>query len=181
MASASGRKPQRRRTAQIRRSSQPTEVSTMPTTSLPRIPSGPHAAAPLAGRRRLLLAWPLAALTGCAAPWPAVPAGPGSASALARLRESADAHGLAGWRALHDVNLGFDHLPWPAARDLKPTGAAQMRLRPADGTAVLHADSQAPGATPLATSLCMACCGRCASPRRAAAAWSAPRRRRPGH
>jgi hypothetical protein len=55
-----------------------------------------------------------------------------------------------------------------------------MRLRPADGTAVLHADSQAPGATPLARSLCTACCGRCALPRRAGPAWSAPRRRWPG-
>lgn len=125
----------------------------MPCTPLPLIPTRPDAAAPLAPRRRLLLAWPLAALTGCAAPWPAVPAGPGSTSARARLRESADAHGLAGWRALRDVNLGFDHLPWPAARGLQPGGAAQMRLRPSDGAAALHADGQAPGATPLATSL----------------------------
>lgn len=125
----------------------------MPTTPLPVLPPGPHAAAPLAGRRRLLLAWPLAALAGCAAPWPAVPAGPGSTSAMARLRESAEAHGLAGWRALRDVNLGFDHLPWPSARGLQPGGAAQMRLRPAGGTAALHAEGQAPGATPLATSL----------------------------
>lgn len=118
-------------------------------------PSAPGDA-PSALRRRLLgqaLAWPLAALAGCAAPWPAVPAGPGSTSALARLRESAEAHGLAGWRALRDVNLGFDHLPWPAARGLQPGGAAQMRLRPADGTAALHADSHDPGATPLAASL----------------------------
>ncbi len=111
---------------------------------------------PAVWRRHLLgqmLAWPLAALAGCAAPWPAVPAGPGSSSARARLRESAEAHGLAGWRVLRDVSLGFDHLPWPAARGLQPGGAAQMRLLPADGTAVLHADSHDPASAPLTTPL----------------------------
>lgn len=128
----------------------------MPTMPLRSIQPSQPADVASAWRRRLLgqaLAWPLAALAGCAAPWPAVPSGPGSSSALARLRESADAHGLAGWRALRDVNLGFDHLPWPAARGLQPGGAAQMRLRPADGATALHADSHDPGATPLAAAL----------------------------
>jgi hypothetical protein len=107
-------------------------------------------------RRRLLrqtLAWPLAALAGCAAPWPEVPAGPGSSSALARLREAADAHGRSGWRQLRDLNLGFDHLPWPSARGLQAGGAAQMRLLRASGDVALHAGSSDPGATPLAASL----------------------------
>ena len=120
------------------------------------LPSQPVDGPPSAWRRHLLgqaLAWPLAALAGCAAPWPAVPAGPGSISALARLRESAEAHGLAGWRVLRDVNLGFDHLPWPAARGLQPGGAAQMRLLPKPGTVALQADKPDPGATPLAASL----------------------------
>lgn len=128
----------------------------MPSMPLRSIQPSQPADAPSARRRRLLgqaLAWPLAALAGCAAPWPAVPAGPGSSSALARLRESAEAHGLAGWRALRDVNLGFDNLPWPAAHGLQPGGAAQMRLRPADGTTVLHADSHDPAAAPLTTPL----------------------------
>jgi len=118
-----------------------------------------HQPAPTLLRRRLLgraLALPLSpllALAGCAAPWPEVPAGPGSPSALARLRESADAHGLRGWQQLHDVNLGYSTLPWPAARGMQPGGPAQMRLLPASGVVALHADPMDPGATPLAASL----------------------------
>ncbi len=118
-----------------------------------------HVPAPTLLRRRLLgraLALPLSpllALAGCAAPWPEVPAGPGSSSALARLRESADAHGLRGWQQLHDVNLGYSALPWPAARGMQPGGPAQMRLLPASGVVALHADPMDPGATPLAASL----------------------------
>jgi hypothetical protein len=129
----------------------------MPSTPLPSILKFQATGTPpSAWRRRLLgqaLAWPLAALAGCAAPWPAVPAGPGSSSATARLRESAEAHGLAGWRTLRDVNLGFDALPWPAARGLQPGGPAQMRLLRADGSLALHADRPDPGATPLTASL----------------------------
>lgn len=74
----------------------------------------PSVAAPLPGRRRLLaraLGWPLAGLAGCATPWPEVPAGPGSSSALVRLQESAAAHGLAAWRQLGDLNLGLRREP----------------------------------------------------------------------
>lgn len=95
----------------------------------------------------------LLALAGCAAPWPEVPSGPGSASARARLREAAEAHGLAAWHGLHDVNLGYDALPWPAARGLQRGGPAQMRLLPASGGLALHADPMDPGATPLAGAL----------------------------
>jgi hypothetical protein len=108
-------------------------------------------------RRRLLaralLLSPLLALTGCAGTWPEVPAGPGSRSARERLHEAADAHGLTGWRQLRDVNLGFDHLPWPAARGLQRGGPAQLRLLPASGEVALQADPVDPGATPLAAAL----------------------------
>lgn len=123
---------------------------------MPNSPNPPQFDTPLQRRRllaRALLLSPLLAVAGCASTWPAVPAGPGSSSARARLREAADAHGLEGWRRLRDVNLGFDHLPWPAARGLQRGGAAQMRLLPASGDVALHADPSDPGATPLAASL----------------------------
>lgn len=107
----------------------------------------------LLGRALVLPLAPLLALAGCGSTWPEVPAGPGSTSARARLREAADAHGLAAWRQLRDVNLGFDHLPWPAAQGLQPGGPAQMRLLPTTGSTALHADAHDPGATPLATAL----------------------------
>ena len=50
---------------------------------------------------------PLIALAGCAQPWPAVPGGPGSASARSRLQQSAEGHGLAAWRQLQSVSLAF--------------------------------------------------------------------------
>ena len=50
---------------------------------------------------------PLIALAGCAQPWPAVPGGPGSASARNRLQQSAERHGLAAWRQLQSVSLAF--------------------------------------------------------------------------
>ena len=81
---------------------------------MPPSPSPPGAAA-LPGRRRWLaraLGWPLAGLGACAAPWPEVPAGPGSSSALARLHESATAHGLAAWRQVQDLNLGLRREPY---------------------------------------------------------------------
>jgi hypothetical protein len=96
---------------------------------------------------------PLLALAGCAAPWPEVPAGPGSTSARARLREAAEAHGVAAWQGVHDVNLGYDALPWPATRGLQRGGPAQMRLLQAGGQLALHADPMDPGATPLAAAL----------------------------
>ena len=107
----------------------------------------------LLGRALLLLPAPLLALAGCASTWPAVPAGPGSRSARARLREAADAHGLEAWRRLRDVNLGYDQLPWPAARGLQPGGPAQLRLLPASGESALQANPTDPGATPLAAAL----------------------------
>ena len=94
---------------------------------MPPSPSPPLAAS-LAGRRQWLaqaLGWPLASLAGCAAPWPDVPAGPGSTSALARLQESAAAHGLAAWRQVHDLNLGLR----PEPRGSAGAAAASLQLR----------------------------------------------------
>jgi hypothetical protein len=107
----------------------------------------------LLGRAVLLLPAPLLALAGCASTWPAVPAGPGSRSARARLREAADAHGLEAWRRLRDVNLGYDHLPWPAAHGLQTGGPAQLRLLPSSGEAALQANPTGPGSTLLAADL----------------------------
>ena len=119
---------------------------------LPRLQTQPGltgAALAAAGRRQCLahaLGWPLSltGLTGltslmglvslvggCAAPWPEVPAGPGSPSASQRLRESAQAHGLAAWRQVRDLSLdlqrGLDR--HPAA----PAGTLQLRWLPAAG------------------------------------------------
>lgn len=107
----------------------------------------------LLGRALVLPLSPLLALAGCASTWPEVPAGPGSSSARARLREAAEAHGLPGWRQLRDVNLGFDHLPWPAAHGLQRGGPAQMRLLPASAEAALQVTPGDPGGTPLTAAL----------------------------
>ena len=79
--------------------------------------AGAAGAAGAAGRRQLLrraVAWPLlplasaAWLSACASsPWPDIAAGAGSSSARARLQESADAHGLAAWRGLRDINVSY--------------------------------------------------------------------------
>lgn len=77
------------------------------------------------------MGWPLALLAGCAAPWPEVPAGPGSPSAGERLRESAQAHGLAAWRQVRDLSLDLQR-----GSDRQPTAAAgrlQLRWLPAAG------------------------------------------------
>lgn len=108
----------------------------------------PPAAATLPGRRRLLaraLGWPLAGLAGCAAPWPDVPAGPGSSSALARLQESAAAHGLAAWRQVQDLNLGLRREPHSAVSAAGAAGAVgaaddslQLRWLPAQRLLAWH-------------------------------------------
>lgn len=97
-------------------------------------PGPPRAALAPAGRRQWLthaLGWPLALLGGCAAPWPEVPAGPGSPSAGERLRESAQAHGLAAWRQVQDLSLDLQRGPdrHPAAT----AGTLQLRWLPAAG------------------------------------------------
>lgn len=103
----------------------------------------PPGAAGLSGRRQLLaqaLGWPLAALAGCAAPWPDVPSGPGSSSALARLQESAAAHGLVAWRLVRDLNLGLRQETGSPAGS--PAGGAlgglQLRWLPAQRLLAWH-------------------------------------------
>ncbi len=131
----------------------PTMTTTMTTTWTTDLPAPHRLRRRLLGRALAVPLLPLLALAGCATPWPEVLAGPGSTSARARLREAADAHGLAGWQQLQDVNLGFDALPWPSARGLQPGGPAQLRLLPASGGLALHADQADPGATPLDAAL----------------------------
>lgn len=103
-----------------------------------------------AGRRHLLrraLAWPLlqlaslASLAACASsPWPDRPAGPGSSSARSRLQESADAHGLAAWRGLADINVSFSGEWRSLVKQLQPVlvdagfrASSQERLLPGAG------------------------------------------------
>ena len=75
------------------------------------------------------LAWPLAALAGCASgDWPDVPDGAGSSSARARLQESAAAHGLAAWRVLRDINVSYSG-EWQAVRKQRPPVRADAGLR----------------------------------------------------
>lgn len=88
---------------------------------------------PALPRRHLLRlgsTWPLAglaALAGCASPWPEVPAGPGSSSARNRLHEAAAAHGAAAWRGLADINARFSRA-WPALAGPAATGPLELRL-----------------------------------------------------
>ena len=87
-----------------------------------------HPALPRRHLLRLASTWPLLAMAGCASPWPAVPAGPGSSSARNRLVEAAAAHGAAAWRELQDITARFSSagpaLAGPA------TGALELRLLP---------------------------------------------------
>lgn len=94
----------------------------------------------------LLPGWPLLALAGCASPWPEVPAGAGSRSALQRLRASATAHGLADWLGLQDVNLSLNGTWWPPAGLLPDVpdrpdapGGLHLRLLPASGLMAMKA------------------------------------------
>ena len=108
----------------------------------------PGLALTLQRRRRLASALalsPLAALSstawlaGCAAPGPA-PAPEGSSSALARLQECAQAHGLAAWHGLRDINLAW--APAGPAAGTRPTlfsaAASQARWLPASGLWAQH-------------------------------------------
>ena len=92
----------------------------------------------LLGRALLLPLSPLIALSACASRWPDAPAGPGSSSARSRLQESADAHGLAAWRRLQSVSLGFAGF-WSPPGTAAGAGAeaVQARWRPGDGVLAL--------------------------------------------
>ena len=89
----------------------------------------------------------MAGLAGCASapPWPSGAQARPSASAAARVRESAQAHGLAAWQQLQDVNLAYAG-EWSSLIDrLQPTLAdagrrqkSEERWLPAAGLLAQH-------------------------------------------
>jgi hypothetical protein len=97
--------------------------------------------------RRALLAAPLLPLLpllpACSTPLPLVPAPPGGEaahSAQARLADSARAHGWDAYRALTDINVGYDGQWRPLINRIQPEvvdaryrGSSQERLLPAQG------------------------------------------------
>ena len=100
-----------------------------------------HPAPPRRRLLRLASTWPLAglaALAGCASPWPEVPAGPGSPSARNRLQEAAAAHGLTAWRGLADINARFSRA-WPALVGPAAAGPLELRLLPGSARSMLAA------------------------------------------
>lgn len=100
----------------------------------PTLSSRPGGSSAPASRRQWLagaLGWPLAALAGCATPWPETPTGPGSPSALARLRESALAHGLTNWQQVQDLSIDLRRSP--ERRQGAAAGTLQLRCLPALG------------------------------------------------
>ena len=119
-----------------------------------------HPPTPPVLTRRALLAAGAAALPwlgGCGTPLPlgvqprALAAGaPGSASAAtaagaARLRETAEVHGLAAYRQLRDINIGYDGQWRPLIDRIQPVvvdkafrGSSQERLMPALGINAQH-------------------------------------------
>jgi hypothetical protein len=113
-----------------------------------------HTTAVFSSRRRLLAAAVAAPvvlpwLGGCATPLPlnapldAQPAASSSSAALAgaaRLRQSAEVHGLAAYRQLRDINIGYDGQWRPLIERIQPVvvdktyrGSSQERLMPAAG------------------------------------------------
>ena len=96
--------------------------------------------APLLTRRALLGAAALPWLAGCATPLPLGQPPAGDATAAARLRESAEAHGLAAYRQLSDINVGYGGQWRPFVGRIQPElvdagfrGSSQERLMPAAG------------------------------------------------
>jgi hypothetical protein len=95
-------------------------------------------------RRTLLAAaaWPLGSLLqGCSTPLPLAPQPPaGAPVAAALLRESAEAHGLAAYRQLSDINIAYEGEWRPFINGVQPEvvdagfrGRSQERLMPALG------------------------------------------------
>ena len=92
-------------------------------------------------RRRLLGAFTLPWLVGgCSTPLPLGPQPPGDANAAARLRESAQAHGLDAYRALTDINVSYSGEWRPLVNGIQPEvvdagfrGSSQERLLPRAG------------------------------------------------
>ena len=96
---------------------------------------------PLVSRRAVLGAFALPWLAGCSTPLPLDrrPAGSDGAAA-ARLYESAEAHGLAAYRRLTDINISYDGQWRPLIGRIQPVvvdegfrGSSQERIMPAAG------------------------------------------------
>ena len=92
-------------------------------------------------RRHLLGALTLPWLVGgCSTPLPLGPQPAGSADAAARLRDSAQAHGLDAYRALTDINISYSGEWRPLVNRIQPEvvdegfrGSSQERLMPRAG------------------------------------------------
>ena len=106
---------------------------------------------PATTRRRLLgralCASPWLLLTGCAAPWPELPArhgADGSSSALQHLRSTAQSQGLAVWRGMQDLSVTLSDTYWPPAGLLRSGATAasalplELRLLPSTGSLALR-------------------------------------------
>jgi hypothetical protein len=122
----------------------------MPTTSATLQAPSPDQGPPDVTRRRLIAAPLLRALPstalvpwlgGCATPLPLSGAArPVSAAAQRRLLDSAEAHGLADYRRIADINIGYDGQWRPLIDRIQPEvvdagyrGASQERLLPQAG------------------------------------------------
>ena len=92
-------------------------------------------------RRTVLSAFALPWLAAaCSSPLPLVKAPTGGADAEARLRDSANAHGLDAYRRLHDINVGYSGEWRPLVNRIQPEvvdagfrGSSQERLMPKAG------------------------------------------------
>lgn len=98
----------------------------------------PGAKTPLLSRRALIAAAAAPVLGGCASPLPPLraPAAPDE-DAHRRLRESAEAHGLAAFRTLTDINVSYDGRWRPLVGRIQPElvdagfrGRSEERLMP---------------------------------------------------
>lgn len=98
-------------------------------------------APPAMSRRALLGALAVAPwLAGCSTPLPLAQAPAGDRAAAERLRESAEAHGLAAYRGLTDINVSYDGAWRPLINRIQPQvvdagfrGPSQERLLPRAG------------------------------------------------
>ena len=97
----------------------------------------PHTLSRRAWLGALALPW---LVGGCSTPLPIVPAPAGDADAAARLRESADAHGLVAYRGLRDINVSYSGEWRPLINRIQPEvvdqgfrGSSQERLIPSAG------------------------------------------------
>ena len=99
--------------------------------------SSPHTISRRAWLGALTLPW---LVGGCSTPLPIVPAPAGQADAAARLRESADAHGLEAYRSMRDINVSYSGEWRPLINRIQPEvvdqgfrGSSQERLIPSAG------------------------------------------------